>query len=186
MTDIEHKERMQTLADREKKAHWRTEKKAKQKRDVRGEWVAMIEATDFMDIFPKSDLSKLSDLYRTGGYRAVTLDPMGIERPVAAQAMRYATINKPLIIFSRDALYGKVTYRVALRFGASPADTIEGSVSCTPSEGHAAMSGAIHKFGIALEQRIHNLSMRLAEPGDNVKLMSELQLLWKLNLGMPL
>ncbi len=174
------------MAERQKRDFWNTEKKVKRKRDVRGEWVAMIEATDFLDIFPKSDLSKLSDLYRTGGYRALTLDPMGIERPVAAQSMRYATITKPLIIFSRDAMYGKVTYRVALRFGASPADTIEGSISCTPNEGHAAMSGAIHKFGVALENRIKNLSTRLAEPGDNTKAMGELQLLWKLKLGLPL
>lgn len=186
MTDTEHKARTEILAEREKKAHWRTEKKAKNKRDVRGEWIAMIEATDFLDIFPKADLSKLSDLYRTGGYRAVTLDPMGIERPVAARAMPYAAITRPLIIFSRNGQYGRITYTVALRFSSVPAEAIEASVSCTPNEGQAAMSGAIRQFGAKLEQRINNLSIRLAEPGDNTKLMAELQLLWKLKLGLPL
>lgn len=185
MSDIEHNEKKKADAARHNRAHWRTEKRVKKKRDVRGDWIAMIQGTDFFDLFPKADIEKLSDQYRTGGYRAVSIDPTGRYRPNASAGIQYATITYPLVIFSRQSSYGLVTYSVTLRTGVLNASNIVASMQGSTTEDLAVMIMSMRKFRTAFDKRIETLSNELATPGEHQKAMADLQLLWKLKLGMP-
>jgi hypothetical protein len=185
MSDIEYDEKKKADAARHNRAHWRTEKRVKKKRNVRGDWIAMIQGTDFLDMFPKADIQKLSDQYRTGGYRAVTLDPTGRTQPNASAGIQYATISFPLVIFSRQASYGLVTYTVNLRTSVLNSTNITASMQGSATEDLAVMIMSMRKFQAAFEKRIETLSHQLAQPGEHKAAMAELQVLWKLKLGMP-